>query len=241
MKKLHKRIMLSQAYQMSTAWNEQAAGIDPENRLLWRMPRRRMEAEELRDSLLAVSGQLDTTMGGTLHRDRRRFRISPSPESARKPELYQSTRRSVYLPVLRSAVYDLFQAFDFPDPAVPNGDRATTTVASSGLVHDERPDRGQASATVWPRSLLSDAGSHATATVCGQACRRILGRPAEPEECSEWTSFLERLSSRGVAGRREPRNDADASPGRGSAGPCCLPTSLFTSIDELRVIGGPTR
>ena len=75
LKSLHKRIMLSQAYQMSTAWNEQAARIDPENRLLWRMPRRRMEAEELRDSLLAVSGQLDATMGGTLARDRRLSRI----------------------------------------------------------------------------------------------------------------------------------------------------------------------
>ncbi len=53
-------------YQMSTTWNERAAQIDPENRLLWRMPRRRMDAEELRDSILAVSGQLDATMGGTL-------------------------------------------------------------------------------------------------------------------------------------------------------------------------------
>ena len=151
LKKLHKRIMLSRVYQMSTAWNEQAARLDPENRLLWRMPRRRMEAEELRDSLLAVSGQLDSTMGGTS------ARVHALPEPVRhrsghvKPDLYQSTRRSVYLPVLRSAVYDLFQAFDFPDPAVLNGDRATTTVAVAGVIHDERPDRGTGLPSAWPR------------------------------------------------------------------------------------------
>ena len=89
-----------------------------------------MEAEELRDALLAVSGQLDPTMGGTLLGT---DAVSGSVRRrgvARNPALYQSARRSVYLPVLRSALYDVFQAFDFPDPAVPNGDRATTTVAS---------------------------------------------------------------------------------------------------------------
>ena len=54
LKALHRRIMLSQTYRMSTAWNERAAQVDPEDRLLWRMPRRRMEAEELRDAILAV-------------------------------------------------------------------------------------------------------------------------------------------------------------------------------------------
>ena len=52
---------------------------------------------------------------------------------ASKAELYQTDRRSVYLPVLRSAVFDQFQAFDFPDPAVANGDRMRTTVASQAL------------------------------------------------------------------------------------------------------------
>ncbi len=66
LKALHKRILMSRVYQMSSAWDGRAARIDPEDRLLWRMPRRRMEAEELRDSILAASGQLETTMGGTL-------------------------------------------------------------------------------------------------------------------------------------------------------------------------------
>ena len=66
LKTLHKHLLMSQLYQMSDAWDKKAARIDPENRLLWRMPRRRMEAEELRDAILAVSGDLDATMGGTL-------------------------------------------------------------------------------------------------------------------------------------------------------------------------------
>ena len=59
-------ILLSSTYQMSTAFDAKAAAIDPDNRLLWRMNRRRLDAEEIRDTLLAVGGQLDRTMGGSL-------------------------------------------------------------------------------------------------------------------------------------------------------------------------------
>jgi hypothetical protein len=151
-----------------------------------------MEAEVLRDSLLAASGQLDTTMGGTL--------FAPKPFEnltvtgvVGKPDLYQSSRRSVYLPVLRSSAYDLFQAYDFPDPAVPNGDRATTTVAAQALFMMN----GQIVERACERLaevLLSDA-SHTEEDRLQQACRRILGRPAAPPECSEWTSFLERYQA----------------------------------------------
>jgi hypothetical protein len=189
MKTLHKRILLSQVYQMSTAWDEQAARIDPENRLLWRMPRRRMEAEVLRDSLLAVSGQLDSKMGGTL--------VASAPFEnltvtglASRTDLYQSLRRSVYLPVLRSAVYDLFQAYDFPDPAVPNGDRATTTVATQALfmINGQIVER---SCERLAEVLLRDTSISEDERL-DEACQRILGRPAAPDECSEWRSFLDR-------------------------------------------------
>ncbi len=198
LKTLHKRILMSQVYQMSTAWNERAARIDPENRLLWRMPRRRMEAEELRDAILAVSGELDTTMGGTL------LETSPFQDLsvtgvARNPGLYQSTRRSVYLPVLRSALYDVFQAFDFPDPAVLNGDRATTTVASQALFMMNGQIVGRASEHL-AEMLLSDA-EPGDRDRLQRACRRILGRPAAPDELSQWESFLDSIPVRGVTGR----------------------------------------
>ncbi len=147
-----------------------------------------MEAEVLRDSLLATSGQLDTTMGGTLIATTP-FENLTATGTALKPELYQSSRRSVYLPVLRSAVYDFFQAFDFPDPAVPNGDRATTTVAGQALFMMN----GQIVERVCDRLaevILSDA-SRTDQDRLQEACRRIFGRPAAPEECSEWTTFLD--------------------------------------------------
>jgi len=192
LKTLHKRILLSRVYKLSTALNDRAALLDPENRLLWRMPRRRMEAEVLRDSLLAASGQLDTTMGGTLVVSTPFENLSVNG-MARNPQLYQSSRRSVYLPVLRSALYELFQAFDFPDPAVPTGDRATTTVASQALFMMN----GQIVERVSGRLaevLLNDA-NRTESDRLQEACRRIFGRPAARGELSEWESFLGRYQS----------------------------------------------
>jgi uncharacterized protein DUF1553 len=130
-KALHRRILLSSSYQMSTAFDERAAAVDPENRLLWRMSRRRLEAEEIRDSLLAISGQLDLAMGGSLltHKDRSYVASVSSINTVS----YDSRRRSVYLPVIRSALYEVFQAFDFVDPSVMSGQRAVTTVAPQAL------------------------------------------------------------------------------------------------------------
>ncbi len=106
------------------------------------MNRRRLEAEALRDSLLAVAGQLDGRMGGTVLKVNNREYVTVS--GTRITDEYDQPRRSVYLPVVRSSMYDALTTFDFPDPAVPNGDRATTTIApqalfltNSRLVHDQ--------------------------------------------------------------------------------------------------------
>ena len=188
-KALHKRIMLSNAYQMSTRWDEKAAKVDPEDLLLWRMPRKRMEAEAVRDSLLAVSGQLDLATGGAL--------LTSTPFEnlnvtglGRLNEVYQSRRRSVYLPILRSALHDQFQAFDFPDPAVSNGDRVTTTVASQALFMMNSGVMELASASM-AKSLLDDAKSNDPDRMQA-ASLRLFGRPAEPEEIAEWRGFLDR-------------------------------------------------
>ncbi len=130
-KAMHRLIMLSSTYQMSTAYDERAARMDPENRLHWRMNRRRLESEDLRDALLALSGCLDPDMGGSLLQGKNHEYVTSTAN--RNYDRYDSRRRSLYLPVIRSALYDVFQAFDFPDPSVPNGDRATTTVASQAL------------------------------------------------------------------------------------------------------------
>ena len=231
LKRLHKDIMLSRTYQMSTRWDRHAARVDPENSLLWRMPRRRLEAEELRDSILAAGGLLETTMGGTL------LATSPFQDLsagglARKPSLYESARRSVYLPVLRGALYEMYRTFDFPDPAVSNGDRAVTTVASQALfmMNGRLVERsmfqsrgeGYSKTTASP----SKTGSHKPASA-------ILGRPA-----TAGGACPSGLLSSSVT--REPQvrpvtmqAEADGWPGRVSAALCCRPMSFSTWSDDV--------
>ncbi len=131
LKAMHRLILLSSTYQMSGAHDERAALVDPENRLHWRWQRRRLDAEEVRDALLAVSGQLDSAMGGSLMQGGNRAYVPGYPNSSY--DNYDSRRRSVYLPVIRSDLYRVFQAFDFADPSTPSGERPTTTVAPQAL------------------------------------------------------------------------------------------------------------
>ena len=130
-KSLHRAIMLSSAYQMQTTFNEAAFLADPDNRMWWRRNRRRLEVEAIRDSLLAVSGRLDDSMGGTLLPTPNRGYVTGTANFF--PQIYGSNRRSVYLPVVRSALYELYQVFDFADPTVLNGKRDSTTLATQAL------------------------------------------------------------------------------------------------------------
>jgi cytochrome c553 len=122
LKKLHKRIVTSQTYRQANGPNPDA---DPENRLLSHFPRRRLDAESIRDGMLAISGQLDRTIGGSLF-------VGGNFEYVREHN-YDSPRRSLYLPLIRNNVFDFFQTFDFPEPNVTNGKRSTTTVAPQAL------------------------------------------------------------------------------------------------------------
>ena len=116
-KRLHKMIMTSAVYRQSSRRshnprNERAAAQDPDNRLLWRMPMRRLEAEALRDSILAVAGRLDDTVGGPAVELTARpdgLQVVSETESAGGP-----TRRSVYLLARRTWPLTFLAAFDFP-------------------------------------------------------------------------------------------------------------------------------
>jgi mono/diheme cytochrome c family protein len=131
-KKLHRLILLSNTYRQSSVPQGDAAMRDPENRLFSRAEVRRLEAEEVRDALLAVSGQLDATLGGSLlHVKNRGYFFDHTSKDVTD---YSSRRRSIYLPVVRNNLYDLFQLLDFPDAAIPSGDRPTTTVAPQALM-----------------------------------------------------------------------------------------------------------
>src|SRR5581483_4851816 len=112
-KALHRLILLTRAYQMQSVPNAKAFQTDPGNRLLWRMPRRRLDAESLRDTLLDVSGRLDRSLGGgeaseLLYKeadvvdDQRGFRTNRWRTS--HPFYAQCVRRSLYLPVVRNVL-----------------------------------------------------------------------------------------------------------------------------------------
>jgi len=110
-KKLHKQIMLSAVYQLSTETDAQDLAKDSGNRLYWRMDRKRMDAEQVRDAVLMVSGNLDTSLGG--------------PSADLTPAF---TRRTVYGKVSRYKLDEYLQLFDFPSPNISAEKRFTTTV-----------------------------------------------------------------------------------------------------------------
>ena len=130
-KHLHRLIMSSATYRMGSTVAEDAARRDPGNRLLSRATARRMEAEELRDSVLFVAGSLDDTMGGTMLTTANRTHIFD--HTSKDDTVYASQRRSVYLPVIRNHLHDVFTLFDYTDASVPNGHRPTSTVPSQAL------------------------------------------------------------------------------------------------------------
>lgn len=117
-KKVHRLIMLSNVYQLSSRTNPQHDELDRTNRLLWRANVRRLEFEALRDSLLAFGGELDETIGGLP------FNLTDEP---------YSFRRTVYAFVDRVRIPELLQQFDFNDPRIPFSKRATTIVPQQAL------------------------------------------------------------------------------------------------------------
>jgi len=115
LKKLHKTIMLSAAWQQSSQHNAESAAKDPENKLWWKFPRRRLEGEAVRDSMLQAAGRLNLKMYGEPV-----FPPLPSGVVTRggwkaKEDSSEADRRSVYVFVRRNTRYPMFEAFDMPD------------------------------------------------------------------------------------------------------------------------------
>ncbi len=133
-KDLHRLIMTSSVYQQSSTNTASAAAAisDPENRLLNHFPIQRLQAEEIRDALLAVAGQLDGRIGGkTVPLRNRQFVFNHTSKDA---TTYVSTRRALYMPIIRNNLYDLFQQFDYPDPSTSTGLRNSTIVSPQALL-----------------------------------------------------------------------------------------------------------
>ena len=156
LKELHRLLVTSAVYRQSSTASAVGLEKDPENRLYSRADVRRLEAESVRDALLAAGDQLEQQLGGSLLKVKNRAYFFD--HTSKDLTDYTSDRRSVYLPVVRNNVYDLFQLLDYPDAAVPSGDRATTTVAPQALLM-LNSDFVMQSADRLAARLLAQAGS----------------------------------------------------------------------------------
>lgn len=116
-KRLHRQIMLSSVYQLSTEDRPEYAEIDPDNRYFWRFNRQRLEAEQIRDALLHVSGELDAEVGG---------------ESLQLDD-EKNRRRTLYGEVSRFQLHEYLQTFDFPNPSLTAERRFATNVPLQSL------------------------------------------------------------------------------------------------------------
>ncbi|MBI1311980.1 DUF1553 domain-containing protein [bacterium] len=181
LKRLHTQILLSRVYQQSGEFDEARATIDRENQLLWRRPPRRLEAEAIRDAMLAVSGQLDETMfgPGTLDQNMK--------------------RRSVYFFIKRSQLIPMMMLFDWPEHLVSIGNRASTTIAPQALMFLNSP-QGRQYAAAFAASLPGGNVSQAVT----EAYRRALDRVPTGRELELATAFVKQqsgiYSSAGVTG-----------------------------------------
>ena len=189
-KAIHRLIMLSSTYRMSSAADSRNLSKDPENLYLWRVNRRRLDAESLRDAVLAVSGSLNLKKGGRpvlppLSAEERlgMWDKDDWPESLDPAE---HSRRSVYVFAKRQFPYPMFKTFDAPDPALSCGRRAVTTVAPQALTLLNSDFMLRAARALAER--LEGAATPEAAVE--RAWELAFSRPPEPEERDQAMEML---------------------------------------------------
>ncbi|MFI5459926.1 MAG: PSD1 and planctomycete cytochrome C domain-containing protein [Isosphaerales bacterium] len=203
-KAIHREIVLSQTYRLASDFDAASAVIDPENRWLWRFPRRRLEAESIRDSMLAVSGELDQGRPGP----------HPFPPieawhwTQHDPfkAVYPTNHRSVYLMTQRLVKHPFLAIFDGPDTNVSTDVRARSTVPLQALYLRNNPFVQQQAAG-FARRLL--AGSTQPSQRIERAFETAWGRPPDADELARASRFLDAtrgaLAAAGLAeDSREP-------------------------------------
>lgn len=169
LKPIHKLIMTSAAYQQSTAVDSAKVKIDRDNKLFWRHPSRRLEAEIIRDAILAVSGDLDAKLFGPGTLDE------------------NSKRRSIYFTVKRSKLIPMMVIFDAPEALSGMAARPTTTIAPQALHLMNNPQVRQA-ARGFARRIANEPNLD---KAVHQAYLRALARPPSRDELADGIAFVE--------------------------------------------------
>jgi hypothetical protein len=196
LKPLHRLILTSNAYRMSSAGDARALAVDPTNDLFWRFDMRRLTAEEIYDATLVVSGQFNDKMFGNgyfpkLSQEVLNTQSRPGTgwgESAAS----ERARRSIYMHVKRSLLPPLLTAFDFPDVDATCEARFITTQPGQALAMLHGHFLNEQAGTLATR-VTKEAGPDPRAQV-GHAIRLALDRPATDEELGEGLDFVHRLT-----------------------------------------------
>jgi hypothetical protein len=205
LKQLHRLLVLSSAYRMSSDLAEaRAESIDPDNRLFHRMDVRRLEAEVIRDAILAVSGRLDCRMFGPSVLPY----LTPFMEGRGRPAsgpLDGDGRRSIYINVRRNFLTPLFLAFDYPTPLSTMGRRSTSNVPAQALALMNNPFV-VAQAGLWGDRVVNAASTppERIATLY----RMAYTRAPSAEELAAAVEFLE-IQGRDYGNAHDPRAWAD--------------------------------
>lgn len=197
-KALHRLIMNSATYRMGSSGSSDALAADPENRLLWHHAPRRLEAEPIRDTILAVGGSLDRTLGGSLLRSGNFGYVTNDQSNSN--ERYDSNRRAIYLPVIRNDMYPLFSTFDYCDASVPIDARASTVVSQQALFM-LNSDLVGSQAESLARRLLDDASLADDPARIRLAYEICFARPPSGAELERSLGFLELMREEGGEGR----------------------------------------
>jgi hypothetical protein len=166
--------MLSSTYRQASLDRPEGRKVDPENRLLWRFHRRRLDLEAMRDTLLFVAGRLDASMGGR------------PADVANDPKV---TRRTVYGLVDRQSVPAVYRAFDFASPDLSSERRPRTTVPQQALFSMNSPLVIEQARALASRPEFAGASSPEAQITA--LYRRILARAPDPAELQAARKFLE--------------------------------------------------
>jgi hypothetical protein len=209
-KKMIREIVLSRTYSQASGPNPAAETVDPDNRLLWRMSPRRLEAEAIRDTLLQVSGRLDRTRGGpTLPVNEKNLYINQPSFLEDQAALDDAVfyRRAVYLPIMRGSQFeslDILALFDFADPDQVVAVRPSTTVPLQTLYLMNARFMRQESRRLAER-LIGDTSLDDTGRVT-RLHRLALSRPATADEVAEAQEFVSSFEARLTAPEQSPQD-----------------------------------
>ena len=199
MKHLHRRIMTSAVYQQVSRGPDDSRASDPEGKWLWRFPRRRLSAEEIRDSILMVAGLLDRSVG----------RAHPfPPESSWNYTqhgpfygVYEHRRRTIYTMQQRLKRNPFLALFDGPDPNATTPRRQVSAVPTQALFLMNSEDVHRAAESIQ-QALSEDAEAPGNTVRLG--FRQVLARDPTTAEVKRARRFLVRYSAQ--AGSREAHN-----------------------------------